>query len=359
MDSDIIVSDLQWYLYFLKLGAIGFGGPLALIAQMQADLVKKSKLIEADEFSQALALIKTLPGPIAIQMIAFMSYRKRGFFPAIISSFLFVLPSFIFMLLLSIFYRDIRSHALSSAAMDGMQAGALALIASALFQLLRDYFKTKKFWFFVFLALSMMMFFKVSEVFVIFSLAIISVIANESHKKISKVHSIPILELGLICLKAGGLAFGTGIAIIPLLQKDFVTKFGWVTQQEFLDALAFGQMTPGPISVTVTFVGYRVAGFLGAVVATAGIFAPGVFNMTTWFPRVYDWFSNQKWIKEFVLGAISAVAAGIVVSLFDMSQSLNYKILSIAVLVFSLSRAVKIKSWLLIGLSALLGTIIL
>jgi chromate transporter len=354
----------QWLLYFLKLGATGFGGPMAIIAQMHRDLVENKKIVEEKEFSQSLALIKTLPGPVAIQLIAFISYRNKGFWIAILSSILFVIPSFVLMVLLAIFYKDIRGHSVSSLALDGMQAGALALVVEALFQLLKSYFKNLNFWIFGSMSVLLLIFFHASEVFVIFLSAGISVLIPKikllfnNHYK-SSVKSIPVFELLSVCLKAGGLAFGTGIAIIPMMQKDFVERLGWVTQQQFLDAIAFGQLTPGPISVTVTFVGYLVAGFWGAVIATFGIFFPGVFNMTTWFPRVYDWFSKQKWVKDFVLGAISAIAAGILVALYQMTKVMNTKALLIAFAVIILNRLFKLQSWLLILLSAMAGWLIL
>jgi chromate transporter len=353
------MDNRKWLLYFFRLGATGFGGPLALIAQMREDLVIKNKIIDEFEFNQSLALIKTMPGPVAVQMIAFLSYRRKGLWQAVVSSILFIFPAFIMMLLLAIFYKEFRSFKISSSALDGMQAGALALISAALLQLLKDYIKNKMFWYYLFLSFIFIIFLHLSEVLVIFIMAAVAVSVPRFSSKLLQIKSIPILELILICLKAGGLAFGTGIAIIPMMQKDFVERLGWLTQQQFLDALAFGQLTPGPISVTVTFVGYVVAGFWGAVIATIAIFLPGIFNMTTWFPRVYDWFLSQKWVKDFILGAISVIAAGIVVSIYQMGHVLNYKSISISLIIFGLSRMKKIKSWMLIGMSAVFGLILL
>ena len=343
-------------LYFLKLGAIGFGGPLALISQMQKDLILKHQLLTEEEFDQAMALIKTLPGPVAIQMVAFIAYRKVGALTAVAASILFVLPASLLMLFFGIFYKEIRSVSISASLLNGMQAGALALIAEALIPLSKGYYQKIQFWLFFVIAIMLLFVLQLSEPIVILVLGLFSIII--STKKRSTLYSVVIVDLLFICLKAGGLAFGTGFAIVPMLQKDFVERLGWMTQQEFLDALALGQLTPGPISVTVTFVGYHVAGIWGAIVATFGIFFPGVFNMTTWFPRLYDAFRAQKWIKDFILGAISAIAAGIVISIMQSARSLDYKLIALGVLAFVLNRKFKVKSWILILLSGVAGIIL-
>ena len=149
-------------------------------------------------------------------------------------------------------------------------------------------------------------------------------------------------------MKAGALSFGTGLAIIPLLQKDFVNQHHWITAQEFMDAVALGQLTPGPVSVTVTFVGYKVAGVWGALVATIAIFFPGVFHMITWFPRVLGWLKAQTWIKNFIRGAISAICAAILAALWNLLPEVPRWSLLIPVLLWALSFKYKIPSWALV-----------
>lgn len=338
-------AELWWY--FLKLGSIGFGGPLALIAHIQKDLVEEKKLLSDTEFQQALALIKSLPGPVAVQTVAFIAYRCLGLWSAIMSVLLFILPASVLMCILAAQYTQMKTLPAVPEILLGMQSAALVLIAGSLHPLAKTHLKKMKFWLLLLLSLILLIFLKVPEPLCILGAGFISLMLNKIEFSNNKtLFSFPMIELLLVCLKAGGFAFGTGLAIIPMLSHDFVEHYQWISQQEFLDALAFGQMTPGPISVTVTFVGYRIAGLPGAIIATFGIFFPGVFNMTTWFPRMFDWLSQQKGIQHFLVGAIAAICAGIILALLTMVKEADGLILVLSILLFGASLKWKWPSWL-------------
>lgn len=331
--------------YFLKLGTTGFGGPLALLAQMQKDLIDHRKIMSQEEYLKSLALIKSLPGPIAIQMVAFITYKLYGPLWAVAASVLFVLPAAVMMLLLAIFHNEFRNIQVFQYFLDGMQGGAFFLILLGLYSLTKSYQKEIKFWILFVLSVLLVGPFKIIEPFVIL---IVGSVSNVQMSFKNRLQSFLMLDILWVCLKAGGLAFGTGLAIIPLLQTDFVDLHHWVTREQFMDALAFGQMTPGPISVTVTFVGYKVAGFSGALIATFGIFFPGVFNMTTWFPRAFTWFSTQKWIQRFVFGATAAIAAGIIIALVQMFETISWQVLVAPIAIFAFSLKWKLPSWVMV-----------
>lgn len=337
-------------LYFFRLGITGFGGPLAIIAQIQRDFVEQKKIIPEEEFRRSLSLIKSLPGPVAVQTVTYSAYRLAGLWVALAAAFLFVLPSALMMVELAKYYDQFRISPGIMYFLEGMQAGAFVLILVALHALTKGLQSKPKFWVLLLFSIFFMGWLKISEPLVIIGVGLISLIWPKTFHQ-NKTRSVVLWELLWICLKAGGLAFGTGFAILPLLQQDFVNIKHWVSQEQFMDALAFGQLTPGPISVTVTFVGYRVAGYWGAAVATIGIFLPGVFNMTTWFPRAYKWFSKQNWIKDFVVGATAAIASGIVLALLDLSKTIVVLNLLIPLLLLVVNLKWKIPSWALVLVS--------
>jgi chromate transporter len=348
------MSPFSLLVYFFRLGLTSFGGPLAIIAQIQRDLVDQRKVISEEDFVRALSLIKSLPGPVAIQVVAFWSYRLCGAWIAVLASILFVLPAFLMMLALAIFYDQFRaSHGLVQL-MDGMQAGAFVLILLALHSISKSSYSMPRFWVLFFLSLLTLGYFHVLEPVVIVAAGLISIFwprLTSGSSPGSSLRSFVLVDLFWVCLKAGAFTFGTGFAILPLLQADFVDLHHWVTQQQFMDAIAFGQLTPGPISVAVTFVGYRVAGFWGALLATVAIYLPGVFNMTTWFPRTFTWFSRQGWVKPFVTGATAAIAAGILLALVTIAGVLQPGQLVIPVVLLILSFRFSIPSWALVVVS--------
>jgi len=342
------VIKFKLLLYFLRLGFTAFGGPLAIIAQLQLDLVENKKLVTEKDFKESLSLIKSLPGPVATQVLTFNAYRIGGLWFSLIATILFVLPSFLMMVLLAAYYDQFRTDPQIMLFLDGMQAGALVLIAVALYSLTKGNLKQSRFWIFFFLSVILLGPLKVFEPIVIVGAGVAGILTQNIKINKNQLKSILPLDIFLVCLKAGGLVFGTGFAIIPLLQNDFVNIHQWVTKDQFMDAIAFGQLTPGPVTITVSFVGYRAAGWMGASLATFGVFLPGVFNMTTWFPRAFSWFSKQSWVKAFVTGATAAIAAGIVVAIFSLSETTSMLKLIVPILIFVVSLKKKIPSWAIV-----------
>ncbi len=355
-------------LYFLRLGSTGFGGPVAIVAQIQKDLVDDRQWISKEDFIQSLALIKSMPGALAFSTACYMGYRRAGFWGGTVAGWCLVAPAFLLILLIAQVYDQISQIPAISASLAGMQAAALALIVLSIRSLIKGYEKNYKFWALLVAGIGLS-FLATPEPLIILGFALFAVATSSSiggNRSLKLFSGLPLLllnqsiaDLFLICFKSGAFVFGSGLAIVPILENDFVTKMGWITHSQFMDALAFGQMTPGPVLITVTFVGYKVSGMTGAIAATVGVFLPSQIHMTTWFPRLTGWLSKQKWISSFILGALAAVVATLSMATVKLCLQSSH-LQNLATLGFALlSFKFKIPSWLLIILGAVFGFVFL
>ena len=313
--------------YFLSLGTFGFGGPIATVGYMQRDLVDKRRWYSESDLLDGIALGQTTPGPLAAQVVMWTGFLKRGVLGAFLTAAAFILPSFVAVLVIAVLYVEFEGLALVRALFYGIAPGVMAIIATAAFRLGRTTNRAEvRLW-----AISALVFavtvLTESEIAYLFILSGLAMIAIEAPPRIFKraaagfagVASLPTLiaggaglgttvSLALYFLKAGALIFGSGLAIVPFLREGVVEDNGWLTESEFLDAVAIGLITPGPVVITATFIGYLVAGFVGAAVATVAIFIPiylGVVVPGPWFLR----HRQNPQLRAFVRGA-SAAAAG-------------------------------------------------
>ena len=371
--------------YFLRAGALGFGGPLALIAAFQRDLVEREKWIEQKEFARALALIKALPGPTATQLAIRLGAIRGGKIGGLVAGVCLITPSFFMMVLLGSFYGSFAAAPETKTVLFGVQCAAFGVIAESALRLARPYQKSLRFWIMAILSAAVTLWRPSLEPLVILGAGLfgafgISLLSRQTLKvvipaaafanpgmalttEVSTISSLPILtKLFAICLKAGTLVFGTGLAIVPLLAHDVVDTHHWLTQPQFMDALAFGQVTPGPVLISASFIGYRVAGLLGALVATLGVFGPAFFNMLTWFPLAERAVGDSPRTRSFVEFAVAAVIGAILVSLTRLGASLyaanpGFSGILIAFAALSLCLLSKLPVWLVIpagGLAALI-----
>jgi chromate transporter len=291
--------------YFLTLGCLSFGGPLATIATMQRDLVETRKWIGEREFIQLFALVKAMPGPISFQIAIYLASKRAGRLGGIVAAIAFMFPSFCLMIALAMAEKILVDQPFIAPLLRGFQAAAMSLIALSLRSLFVPYRKDILFWCIsVIVAILSVKIAAPEPVYILlaglFALGLFCV----SHFK-------KIFDLGtlfLVCAKAGALVFGTGLAIVPLLEQDFVQRLHWVTHNEFLNALAYGQVTPGPVVISATYLGFLTHGWKGAIVATIGIFLPSALHMLTWFPYFMRRWGEEPWLQAFARGAIAAVA---------------------------------------------------
>jgi len=295
------------FLYFLKLGFTGFGGPVALAAIMQKELVEEKGWVSRADFDRAFPLIKAMPGALAVQTCSYLSYRRGGALGAFWGCVGLLFPASAMMVILAILSPKLFQMQGVQPVLLGFQAGAMALIALACLQLARPY-QTQKIWWTLVVATFALSWVGVPEPALIFGFGALNILLS---KKLSSsprlLMSAPILELVGICFLAGAFVFGTGLAAIPWLEKKLVVEHQWISQAEFLQAVAFGQITPGPVLVTTTYIGYKIGGLTAAFLATVAIYLPGYINMTTWFPRVVDRLAQKSWIRDFSEGALGAV----------------------------------------------------
>lgn len=353
--------------YFLKLGCFGFGGPLALVASMQKDLVEERRWISTTEFQQAFSLIKAMPGPVAFQLAVYLGRARAGIGGGLLAGLMMVLPAFLMMIGLATISNQVLERPDLQTFLLGLQIAALAVVASSLRGLVQPYLRKFEFWGLLIFAGVLTFWYPAYEplVIVLFGVAM----------ALRPRFSLPVFFTGLIvptaeattftwdrwgelistCFKAGALVFGSGLAIIPLLEHDFVSRLGWLSHNEFMTALAFGQVTPGPVMITVTYIGYKVAGWPGALAATFSVFAASFFHMLTWFPRFVSVLSRQTWIPNFLMGSMAAVVGSIAATVVRLmgGMSLTPIMLVIGFLVLLASWRAWLPAWALIPLGGI------
>ena len=325
--------------YFLYLGAFGFGGPVALVGFMHRDLVEKRGSITEDTYKLSLALAQIMPGPLAAQVAIAIGYFEAGIAGATLAGIAFVLPSFLMVVGISLVYVAYGGLWWMQALFYAIGATVIAIIAIAAFKLARSTNKRDPLLWGIFAVLTAVTLWAQAELAEFFILAglVVLLVRAWPGAKLGTLMVLGGLALGvaiwfieawlrqsgtaadstglltqilLFFTKAGTFVFGSGLAIIPFLQQGVVEQFHWLTDHQFLDAVAVAMITPGPVVITVAFIGFIVAGFAGAVMAAIGIFLPVyIFTIVPapWFKRHRD---NPQ-LKAFVDGATAAATGAI------------------------------------------------
>jgi chromate transporter len=319
------VSIRDLVLYYLRLGAIGFGGPVALAGQMEKELVQDRRWLTKEEFREGLAVCQSLPGPLAIQIGIFVSYIRGGFWGAWAGGWAFILPNFLFVAALGALYVHFGGLSPVKAIFYGVSPAVIALIFYSCYRLAKLGMEDRLQWiiaagcFVVTVAVQA----EVALLFIISGGIGIAYYGTYIRKR-SRGASLPLLaavpakagavaapagstlgQLLAFFLKAGSLTFGSGLVIVPFLEKGLVQQTGWLNGQQFLVAVAMGMLSPGPVVITATFVGYLVAGFWGSIVSTIGIFLPSFLLVLIVAPVLVRHRENPN-IQGFVKGAYAA-----------------------------------------------------
>lgn len=317
---------LQMARYFLYLGSTAFGGPLVLIELMRQQYVVKEKKITSAEYDQVFALVKAMPGPVAFQMAVFLGQRFFGFRGGFVAGFCLLLPAFILMLLAGLFYTTFVQIEAVNTVMRGLLYAASAVILFSLKNLILTNKKFFLFWAFLLISLPLFWFRALPEPALIILFGLLAV-AMSRLKPTTQLMSVSFFLIDIektvqvfkICAYAGAFVFGTGFALIPVLKTNLVDLHPLLTLKEFNDGVIFGQMTPGPITISTAFMGYQISGFVGALAATIAVFLFPFIHMVTWFPKAIGWLTRQSWIAAFIMGATSAVVAGIIMTVVQMN----------------------------------------
>jgi len=336
----------QFFIRVLKLGATAYGGP-AMFGQIKRTAVHQYAWVEEEDFLRGLALCQLIPGATMIQVITYVGYRVRGFWGALVAAIAFVLPAFIALLLLSVIYFKMQTLGFVQALFKGVGAIVIAILLDACMVFGKSILKDWKLG--LITVLSFIGFFFRLNILLIFACAALTALVlrvkadpaktapasgtsrpNETKRKdrlfllviglllcsglaLSYLFDPLTLPLFLTFAKIGAIAFGGGYPMLSLIQYEAVDRFHWLSTKELLDGIALGQITPGPVLITATFVGYKVLGFLGAVLATVGVFAPCFFILVLLLPyhnRMGE-MEKVRRMEKGILGAFLGMLGGL------------------------------------------------
>jgi chromate transporter len=305
-------------IYFLRLGTLGFGGPVALVGQMERELVTERGWLTKDEMREVIAVCQSLPGPLAIQVGVFISYLRGGFWGAWAGGWAFILPNFLIVAALGALYVHFGTLQPITAIFYGVSPVVIALILHSCYRLAKLGMEDWLQWGIAATCFLATVIFQ-SEVALLFIAAgTLGVLYYGTLRRRSPSSALlvaaPIVpianstifaKLFFFFLKAGALTFGSGLVIVPFLQQGVVQEHGWLGERDFLVAVAIGMISPGPVVITATFVGFLVAGFWGAVAATIGIFLPSFVLILVAAPILKRHRANRN-VQGFVKGAYAA-----------------------------------------------------
>ena len=371
--------------YFLKLGTTGFGGPVALVGYMHRDLVENKKWINDSDFKEGLALSQLAPGPLAAQLGIYIGFVHFGVLGATLSGLAFVLPSFIMVVLLGIAYQAYGGLPWMQAIFYGISAAVIGIIVLSSYKLTVK--SISKFeipaiksnwllWLFYITATILTAVTQKEELLLFLILGFIYMIVKappqwiKSPKTASffflSTAGFSTIELGKLgdlawfFIKAGAFVFGSGLAIVPFLHSGVVSEHGWLTENQFVDAVAVAMITPGPVVITVGFIGYLIAGFTGASIAALGVFLP--CYLFTVIPAPYfKKISQNKSIKAFVdgitAGVIGALVGAVIVIAIRTIVDIPTALIA-AGTVLILLYVKKLQEPHIIGIAALLGVLL-
>jgi len=368
----------QLSLYFLKLGTIGFGGPVALVVYMHRELVEQRKWIDDEDYKEGLALAQLAPGPLAAQLAIYLGYVHYRVIGATLAGIAFVLPSFL--MVLGIGYAYVKAGGLPwmQAVFYGIGAAVIGIIAISSYKLSRKSLGKDWLLWAIAIVLAATTFVTEKEILWLILAAGIIVWFYKSPPKFTRslntIFVFPVLlqvvsniglnerltQIGWFFFKAGAFVFGSGLAIVPFLYGGVVKEYQWLSEQQFLDAVAVAMITPGPVVITVGFIGYLVAGVPGACVAALATFLP--CYLFTIIPAPYfKKYGKHPGIKAFVDGVTAAAIGAIAGAVCVLGKRQLTDIVSIAlaaITIVILLRFKKIQEPFVILVAAILGLLI-
>lgn len=371
--------------YFLKLGTTGFGGPVALVGYMHRDLVENKKWISEDEYKEGLALSQLAPGPLAAQFGIYLGYVHHGVIGATLAGIAFIIPSFIMVVLLGMAYKVYGGLPWMQAVFYGVSAAVIGIIAMSSYKLTTKSISKlhpeaiKKNWLLWLFYIAMAVITAITqseEVLLFVGLAFIYMVIKAPPSWIKKSANSSVLlltgvgfwtfetgklyQMAWFFTKAGAFVFGSGLAIVPFLHGGVVKEYGWLTEQQFIDAVAVAMITPGPVVITVGFIGYLIGGFPGACVAAAATFLP-CYLITVIAAPHFKKIAKNKSIKAFVDGITAAVIGALVGAVIVIAGRSIIDIPTACIAIGALLVLIfikKIQEPVIIGIAAIIGVIL-
>ena len=367
--------------YFLKLGTVGFGGPVALVGYMHRDLVEKRKWITNEDYKEGLALSHLAPGPLAAQLAIYIGYVDYKIIGATLAGVAFVLPSFLMVLALGFAYLQYQGLPGMQSMFYGVGAAVIGIIAISSYRLTKKTIgKNWILWLIFFVLAITTVITETENIWLIlaagFAVWFYRSPSINNSSQLLFIHPVllqvtaslsfneKLLSIWWFFLKAGAFVFGSGLAIVPFLYGGLVKENQWLTEQQFLDAVAVAMITPGPVVITVGFIGYLIAGFPGACIAATATFLP--CYLFTVIPAPYfKRFGKKPGIKDFVDGvtaaAVGAIAGAVIVLAkrqFIKGDFIDITSISIAFITVLILLRFKVPEPLIILSAAIMGLLV-
>jgi len=366
-------------LYFLRLGALGFGGPAVLTARMRQDLVDERGWITPSEFENGLALSQLAPGPLAAQLAIFLGWVRYGVWGSSAIGVAFIIPSFLIVLGLSALYVRYSGLPWIQGAFYGIGATVIAIMALGVYKLLkRTIGKDRFYWVVAIISAAATAVTETENVFLFLGAGILAVLVKTLPIKRAPTPLALLVPPWLLTgtgtaadldkvwnvftffVKAGAFVFGSGLAIVPFLHGGVVQDHQWLTERQFIDAVAVAMITPGPVVITVAFIGFLVAGVAGAVAASLGVFLPCYLMVVITAPYFQKYAAIPR-IKAFIGGVTAAAVGAIAGAAFVLGRRAVVDIPTACIFVLSLVLLLKVKNLpepLLILAAALVGLVL-
>jgi chromate transporter len=375
------VSLWRFYLYFLRLGATGFGGPIALAGFMQRDLVEDRRWIARQDYVDGLALAQLAPGPLAAQLAIYLGYVRAGVVGATVVSAAFILPSFLMVWAISVAYVQFGGLAWMQALFYGVGAAVIGIIVRSAQKLTHLTLRRSGMLWSICAVLALTTAWTQREIIWLFVLAGVLTgtvaIWRARNRRIDTGHAsmpalfalaLPAAALPLLpslpnifwlFAKAGAFVFGSGLAIVPFLYGELVETHGWLNDRQFLDAVAVAMITPGPVVITVAFIGYLVAGPWGMTVAALGVFLP-VYLFVVLPAPYFRRHRDNPVIKGFVDGVSAAATGAIIGAAYVLATRalIDAWTVAIALVTFAVLARWKVSELWLIGAAAAFGLMV-
>jgi chromate transporter len=400
------------FLSFLKIGLVGFGGGIAVLAQIRNLTVRKRHWLTDSEFAEAVALAQALPGTSSGNSVTYIGVRLRGWRGAIAAMSGFILPSMLIMIALAILYKHVHNFAGSERFFHGLNGAVVALIVVTAWRMGRNILTRNWQWLLAVLAFLAVAVLEATVLEVVLAAGLIGIyldsFAEKQLRRWRTLHTLGrrririrtrlarhrrlrrqkqeheehnereesvtfrsvallavamplvaklslLITLSAIFLRIGSVTFGGGLVMVPLIESEVVNTHHWLTHQEFADAFALGQITPGPVLITATFVGYRVAGTLGALVATISIFLPA-FVMTIAAASSMRRFRNNQQVQSFLRGVAPAVVGLLVASALSVGRAGIHSWVGLSIMALAIFTLVRFRPnafWVILGAGVL------
>jgi chromate transporter len=370
----------DFLLYFLRLGTLGFGGPIALSGYMHNDLVEGKRWVSDEDYVEGLAFSQLSPGPLAAQLAMYLGWIRAGALGATLVGVAFILPSFLMVLALAGLYVHYGQLLWIQGVFYGIGAAVIAIIARSAYKLVRSTLKKDWLLWGLFAVLAITTAWTESEIIWLFLLCGFVAMLVKAPPRwrtapptlrsvafpawlLTGVYGVAapgtVSALFLFFLKAGAFVFGSGLAIVPFLYGGVVGHYHWLTEKQFVDAVAVAMIMPGPVVITAGFIGYLVAGPLGATLAALAVFAPPYLLVVAGAPY-YRRFAQNRQVKAFVAGVTAAAVGAIAGAAFILGRRslVDAPTVCIAAVTFGLLLAKKIPEPILILAAGAAGVLL-